>query len=146
MRMRRTVAALGAGAAVLTVMAVAGPAQAAPIEGSEVNCSTTGGYGFGSWIWSSKTKITSVTLKGKDTKADGYHPAIRLVTVTSAGNVRYWSWHHVYGGKDATETWNTSAEDSNGIKRASIEVGIFNGSNKVDSLGCGSAGPLNPQF
>lgn len=146
MRIRRATAALAATAAVFAIPAVAGPAEAAPVVGAEVDCSTTGGSGWGSWTWNSRTTLTSVSLKAKDTKADGRHPAIRLVTVNAAGNVKHWSWHHVYGGLNASETWNTSAEDSNGIKRASIEVGIFDGSTYISSLGCGSSGPLNPKF
>ncbi|MET8982515.1 hypothetical protein ABZX85_43740 [Streptomyces sp. NPDC004539] len=121
-------------------------AAAAPVTGAEVDCDTTGGRGWGTWIWSGRTALSSVSLKARDTGADSYHPAVRLVTVTASGAVKHWSWHHVYGGSGATETWNTSARDGAGIKRASIEVGIFDGGEQLNYFGCTSLGPANPRF
>lgn len=59
----------------------------APVLGADVDCSAYRAYGDGTSAWSSGTKPTSVALRFKDTKADGHSQGIRLVTVTSAGNV-----------------------------------------------------------
>ncbi|MEV1081670.1 hypothetical protein AB0I98_26055 [Streptomyces sp. NPDC050211] len=135
----------GALAAVLVPLA-ASPAAAA---GASASCSVTGGTGSASWTWVSRTKINPLTITVKDTKADGYHPAVRLVTYTGS-TVKHWSWHHVYGGNGASETWHTSAEDSRGIKHAGVEVQLYDGSTEVNKAGlttnCYSGGKFNPLF
>lgn len=135
----------GALAAVLIPLA-ASPAAAA---GASASCSVTGGTGSASWTWVSKTKINPLSITVKDNKADGYHPAVRLVTYTGS-TVKHWSWHHVYGGNGASETWNTSAEDSRGIKHAGVEVQLYDGSTEVNKAGltvnCYSGGKFNPYF
>ncbi|MEV8430820.1 hypothetical protein [Streptomyces chartreusis] len=135
----------GAVAAVLIPLA-AGPAAAA---GASASCSVTGGTGSATWTWVSKTKIDPLKISVKDTKADGYHPAVRLVTYTGS-TVKHWSWHHVTGGSGSSETWNTSAEDSRGIKHAGVEVQLYDGGTEVNEGGlttnCYSGGKLNPYF
>ncbi|MFJ5774834.1 hypothetical protein [Streptomyces sp. NPDC093094] len=135
----------GALAAVLVPLA-ASPAAAA---GASASCSVTGGTGSASWTWASRTKLNPLSITVKDTKADGYHPAVRLVTYTGS-TVKTWSWHHVYGGSGASETWNTYAEDTRGIKHAGVEVQLYDGSAEVNKPGisvyCYSGGKFNPLF
>ncbi|WP_155589769.1 hypothetical protein [Streptomyces cavernae] len=143
MRVRRATVALAGVAAAFLVPVIATPAAAAT---ADVGCSMSAGRGTGSWTWASKTKLTNVHLWAKDTDADGWHPAIRLVTVTANNEVKHWGWRHVYGGSGAIDSWDTYAEDSRGIKRASIEVGTFNGTTFLQAPNCGSVGPLNPFY
>ncbi|WP_125263637.1 hypothetical protein [Streptomyces alboflavus] len=130
----------GALAAILVPIA-ASPASAAD---GQVSCSTTGGSGGASWTWSSKTKLSSIWLNVYDSKADGAHPAIRLVTVQNNGNVKLWKYRHMTSGAGETGNWNTSATDGYGIKRASIEVTIFDGDRELHTCGAGSI--PNPHY
>jgi hypothetical protein len=132
----------GALAAVLVPLA-ASPAAAA---GASASCSITGSA---SWTWVSRTKISPLSINVKDTLADGYHPAVRLVTYNGS-TVKSWTWRHVYGGAGSSETWNTYAEDSTGIKHAGVEVQLYDGSTPVSKPGinvyCYSGGKFNPYF
>ncbi|MFI7005836.1 hypothetical protein [Streptomyces sp. NPDC050145] len=143
MNTRKTGAFVAGALAAVLIPLAASPAAAA---GASKSCSVTGASGTGSWTWAGRTKLDPLKLKGKDTKADGYHPAIRLVTYTGS-KVKLWPWHHVSG---SAETWNTSAHDTRGIKHAGVEVQLYNGRTKVNKPGivvnCYSGGKVNPRY
>ena len=120
----------GALAAILVPIA-ASPASAAD---GQVSCSTTGGSGGASWTWSSKTKLSSIWLNVYDSKADGAHPAIRLVTVQNNGNVKLWKYRHMTSGAGETGNWNghdiiekiqveTVQNASNTLVRQTVQLG-----------------------
>lgn len=109
-----------------------------------MSCSIAGGSGTASWTWVSRTKLDPIFLSVADTKADGLHPAIRLVTVQASGSVKYWTYHHMTSGAGETGNWTTSATDGHGIKRASIEVTIFDGNREIRTCGAGSI--ANPYY
>lgn len=93
----------------------------------------TFGEALAAWNWASATALSSVHLEATDTKADGMHPAIRLVTKNRSGGTHYWAWHHNTKGAHTTGTVNTSATDSKGIAQAWIEGGLFNKSTRTGS-------------
>ncbi|MET7843169.1 hypothetical protein ABZT45_32105 [Streptomyces sp. NPDC005356] len=100
------------------------------------------GEALGGWNWASANALTSVHLEAKDTKADGAHPAVRLVTQRRGEDIHYWSWHHNTKGSDTTDSWDTSASDTAGITTAWIQGGLFDGSTRL-SL-CTGAKKVNP--
>ncbi|WP_201051683.1 hypothetical protein [Streptomyces sp. MBT53] len=77
-----------------------------------------------------------------DTRADGHHVAIRLVTRKSDGSDHYWTWHHLYAGEGTSQTWDTTASDSAGIHTVWRQVGLFEGDSLITS--CVTAGESNP--
>jgi hypothetical protein len=89
------------------------------------------GHLVGSWNWSGGNALTSVHLEAKDTYADGLNPAVRLVTKQRDGDTHYWSWHHNTKGSGTTDSWNTSATDTQGITSAWVEGGLFDGDKLV---------------
>ncbi|MEU8959454.1 hypothetical protein AB0C93_34795 [Streptomyces sp. NPDC048518] len=133
MRIRRTTIALAVAAAGLTVPAVASPAGAVGDS-----CAVPGAAGSFNFSWDGKYRLKGLKLTVKDTAADNHHAAIRLITVRSNNTAKTWSWHHNYKGKNKTQTWPTSANDTAGIKRASIEVGVLEGDNDLHTCGVGS--------
>ncbi|POX42138.1 hypothetical protein C3486_06600 [Streptomyces sp. Ru73] len=140
--MRRIGYLVAAAIAAATLPLSAGPAAAA--SSAEVNCSTSGGSGTGKWTWSSKYKLSNVRLTARDLAADGRHVAIRLVTLKSNDTMHYWPYHHMYGGNGNQDTWTSSANDTAGIKRANIELAIFNGKTLIRE--CGGASKANPYW
>jgi hypothetical protein len=99
------------------------------------DCTTTGASGWVSADWrGSITEIVDVGLGVADTSADGHHVAVRLMTHDSGGDIRYWSWHHWSEGNDTSNTWYTTAQDSNsGIRDVGVQVGRFEGSTLLNS-------------
>ncbi|MER5891997.1 hypothetical protein [Streptomyces sp. NPDC001876] len=123
--------------AAVGVPLAASPAAAA-VTGT--SCSAKGAFGQGTWTWNGKNSIRGLNLTVTDTAADGHRVAIRLVTAGSDLDAHHWSWHHLYAGKGSSDTWSTTAEDSRGLKRVSIEAAVFEGNDhKAGSL-------LNPAF
>lgn len=142
MRKRLSSLAVAVMAAAAIIPAAASPAAAAP-SAVGASCSVPGASGSGSWVFASRTQLNSVSLKITDTAADGHHVAIRLLTVQGT-TTHKWPLHHEYGGKGSTQTWNTTASDSLGIKYAYIEVLVMEGDSIVTS--CGDRSVINPYY
>ncbi|WP_327430145.1 hypothetical protein [Streptomyces sp. NBC_01236] len=91
------------------------------------------------------TQIDPLGLRVDDTKADGYHPAVRLITYDANYDQVKWPWHH-YTSSGTTagghEIWETSARDLNNIEGVKIQVARFNGSDYID--GCTTFPKDNP--
>lgn len=111
--------------AMLFLSVATSSAQAASYSGS---CSTTGawgsyavsGYEYG------KAGIPDITLKAKDTLADGHHVAVRFVTAY-ADTETTWPWHHNYSGEGWTAVWDTSISGGGQIYGVRVQVGRFEG-------------------
>ncbi|MGW8551358.1 hypothetical protein [Streptomyces tubercidicus] len=142
-------AAAALAAAAVTIPATAAPAAAttapaattAAAASVKLSCSGNGGKGSAAWNWKSKNEIRSVTLRGKDTKADGRHPAVRIVWTDKRGHTSATPWRHVRNGETH---WSTSSiYDRDGIKYLEIGVRKYRG-NSVDRDIC-EAGRPNPR-
>ncbi len=90
-----------------------------------------GAVGGGNENITSSTHLDDVQLYVKDTRADGHHVAIRLVTRRFNGTDHYWSWHHLYAGAGTSDSWLTSATDSGGIKLVWREIAVMEGDSIV---------------
>lgn len=143
-------AATALAAAAVTVSATANPAGAAtapaPASASasasvKLSCSGNGGKGSAAWNWKSRNEIRSVTLRGKDTKVDGRHPAVRIVWTDKKGHTSATPWRHVRNGETH---WSTpSVYDRDGIAYLELGVRKYRG-NSVDREIC-EAGRPNPR-
>lgn len=133
--------AMTLGLTTLGVLIAASPAQANTdawedcsalyLAGS--NLAVVGAVGGGDENMKSSTSLTNVNLYVKDTRADGYHVGIRLVTRRNNGSDHYWAWHTLYAGAGTHQSWYTDATDSGGIKLVWREVAVFKGSSEVTS-------------
>jgi hypothetical protein len=83
----------------------------------------------GLFKWGGPNSLTAVTMTVKpiDSRCDGLKIGIRLVTIPYRGAKHYWPWHGYTTGCGRTFTYNTYANDSNGIHYATVELGLFNG-------------------
>ena len=129
--------AITLGLTTLGVLIAASPAQAntdAWEECSAVYPSTqgviVGAIGGGNEDMKSSTSLTNVNLYVKDTAADGYHVAVRLVTRRNNGSDHYWPWHNLYAGAGTHQSWYTNATDPGGIKLVWREIAVFQGSSE----------------
>lgn len=111
------------------------PAIATPAAAVSDSCSTSGASGSFAFQWSGKYRLQPLQFVVSDTKADGHHVAIRLVTHKADGSVHVWGWRHNYGGSGNTQTWETYAYDSAGIKRAGIDVAVMEGNDQLNMCG-----------
>ncbi|AJE85643.1 MULTISPECIES: hypothetical protein [Streptomyces] len=133
---KKSIAIVASLAALAAIPLTAGPAAAYEAASS---CdlqfggavSPFNGRAVGSWDWSTKTKLTSLHMEARDYEADGWHPAVRLVTKKSNGDTHAWQWHHNTAGADTTRSWNTTASDTGGIRKAWIQGALFDGSKLV---------------
>ncbi|MFI8227574.1 hypothetical protein ACIGDI_01975 [Streptomyces sp. NPDC085900] len=130
---------VAAGVATASLLALATPAQAGPLRSCSawyldgLDGAAVGATGGGSEQPSSRTHLDNVNLRVTDTRADGHHVAVRLVTRRSDGTDHYWAWHSVYSGANTSDSWDTSATDSGGIRLVWQEVGVFEGDSKLGS-------------
>ncbi|MER6468622.1 hypothetical protein [Streptomyces collinus] len=90
-----------------------------------------GAVGGGNENTKNSTTLTEVNLYVKDTRADGHHVGIRLVTRRNNGTDHYWPWHKLYAGAGTTDSWYTTATDSGGIKLVWREVAVFEGDSNL---------------
>jgi hypothetical protein len=124
----RHIAALAAAGAALIVVPVATPAAAASSLGSNIGCETTGATGAISGDWTSANSIANLVLLARDTRADGYAPAVALVTKRSDGSWKTWQFHLNLQGYGTVQTWDSSATDTAGIVAAYADVRNMSGS------------------
>ncbi|MGX2996050.1 hypothetical protein JNUCC64_17495 [Streptomyces sp. JNUCC 64] len=124
------------------------PLGASPAAASSMvtdSCSRTGVRGSYTGFFVSGSQIDPLRLKVDDTKADGYHPAIRLITYDSRYREVKWKWNH-YTASGTTsggyDIWDTSARWPDGITGVEIQAARFNGSTFVDS--CSTFPKSNP--
>ncbi|MGW7529007.1 hypothetical protein [Streptomyces sp. NPDC054783] len=89
----------------------------------------------GLFRWGGPNRLTAVTLKVKphDSRCDGGKIGVRLVTIPYHGANHYWPWHGYTTGCGRTYTYNTYAQDPNGIHYATVELGLFRGSRLEDT-------------
>ncbi|MFF6790643.1 hypothetical protein ACFY9C_16400 [Streptomyces filamentosus] len=137
---RRALTVTSALTALLTLCATA--QAAAPT--ARTSCATTGATGSATWTWDSRTKISGIALRVKDTAADGNHVAVRLATQDPDFNLHYRPWHHAYGGQGTAETWHTYFTDTRGIFGASISVVVKDGDTSLYS--CFARVAYNPHY
>lgn len=136
--MRRRASLLIAGsAAALVIPLAASPAAAVEAASScyvqvgSIGTNPNAGRVIGSWNWASANSLTSVHLEAKDLRADGYGPAVRLVTKQRDGDIHYWALHKNTGGSGTTATWDTTATDSQGIVSAWVQGELYDGSSVI---------------
>ncbi|MEV0978124.1 hypothetical protein [Streptomyces sp. NPDC049915] len=121
----------------LAVPLAASPAAAAEaasscyVQAGSIGTNPNAGRAVGSWNWSSGNSLTSVHLEASDLRADGYTPAVRLVTKQRDGDVHYWALHKATGGAGTTLSWNTSATDTQGIASAWVQGELLSGNSLV---------------
>ncbi|MGW2488831.1 hypothetical protein ACWCV9_16695 [Streptomyces sp. NPDC001606] len=150
MKSQRMAMAGGLAAAGLMVATLTAHPAAAAWQGCSVpwrkgiNVPYLAATGGGDQTYTGKNSLDDVSLYVKDTAADGLHVAIRLVTRRSDGSDHYWSWHHLYSGGGTSQTWNTKASDTAGIRKVFREVGVFKGTSMLSA--CATPGEANPQW
>lgn len=123
--------------AAATLLATTTPAQAGPYR----ECSAiyldglsgpvAGAQGAGEERPTSRTHLEDVRLAVRDTRADGHHVRVRLVTRRSDGSDHAWPWHAVYSGAGTSDSWSTTATDSGGIRLIWHEVAVFEGDTRL---------------
>ncbi|MCG7204700.1 hypothetical protein [Streptomyces arenae] len=86
--------------------------------------------------------MSNVDLVVSDTNADGHSVGVRLRTQRFDGTVHNWTWHRNYDGNGTTRGFLSSALDDNGIAKAGVEVGVFEGSDLLAS--CTTGMSTNP--
>ncbi|MYT11786.1 hypothetical protein YWIDRAFT_01007 [Streptomyces sp. SceaMP-e96] len=142
--MKLAAAALAAAAVTVPATAVPATATTAPAAAAasvKLSCSGSGGKGSAAWNWKNRNEIRSITLRGKDTKSDGRHPAVRLVWTDKKGHRGSTPWKHV---RNSENRWTTPLiYDRDGIQYLEIGVRKYRG-NSVDRLVC-EAGRPNPR-
>ncbi|WKX70611.1 hypothetical protein [Streptomyces sp. XD-27] len=142
-----TLAAAALTTAAIALPATAVPAAAAPASATaappvQVDCSGSGGKGSAAWNWTSKDEFRSIVIRGKDTKAEGLHPAIRIYWYDGKGRKSTTPWLHV---RDGVDKWNTpTIWDRDGLKSAGIEIDLFRRNTRVGDV-C-SESKKNPRY
>lgn len=124
--------------AVLGLLATATPATAGPSrycgaligDGFSV---VQGAYGGGSENLVSRTFLDDVHLYVKDTRADGHHVRIRLMTRRNDGTTHFWPWRALYSGAGTSDSWSTTATDSGGIRLIQHQVAVYEGDTQLGS-------------
>ncbi|MER6468620.1 hypothetical protein [Streptomyces collinus] len=149
--MRRSLSlGLVSGLAAAVIPLAAGPASAVEYSNS---CNviqlvhfvpTATGMAHVEGNWDNATTMDPVVLLARDTQADGHHVGARLVTWQADGDVHYWPWHHYYGGDGGQDYWQSKATDSQGIKYAAVEGGVFEGDSLLSE--CFSSKMKNPTW
>lgn len=130
MKFRRVMVPLAVmAAAAAFVPLAASPAAAA--TGSM--CDATGVRGSWWGQWESPQKLDPLSLYVKDYKADSHHVGVRLQTENKNGTWKTWSWHEVYGGNGAEQTWDTHAYDSDWIVRARVQAAVMEGTKVLNA-------------
>ncbi|MEV7154613.1 hypothetical protein AB0N77_08295 [Streptomyces misionensis] len=118
----------------LTVGAASMSNAASAANTMTASCSTTGASGssvsvYGSDPWGE----VKVTLRVKDTSADGHHVRVRYLTKGDSGLVYKWKWHSNTDGSGATKEWETTAWSTYGIYEKGVEVARFEGDTLLNS-------------
>ncbi|MET7927365.1 hypothetical protein ACWGDS_35990 [Streptomyces sp. NPDC055059] len=148
MRRRFAVTLAAVPLAALAVPLAAGPAAASeynnwcPVVQLKGGAPTQTAYAHIEGDWATKYKLDPVVLLARDTYADGHNVGVRLITWQADGDVKYWSWHHYYGGDNGQDFWKSTASDTQGIKAAAVQGGVFEGSDLLAS--CVSSKMTNP--
>jgi hypothetical protein len=96
-------------------------------------CSTTGASGGATFTNWTLSHVDIDDMNVYDTKADGHHVAIRLISGNGIGNTyHYWPWHHNYGGNSSSIAFDTSASDAYGpLRELSVEVATLEGDEEL---------------
>ncbi|GGV48429.1 hypothetical protein [Streptomyces griseoflavus] len=129
--MNKKVSAVITTAATLAVTAISmSPAHAASYRW----CSTTGANG-GVTItnWTDPGATVGLSIGLNDTKADGHHVRVRILSEQSNGKVVYWPWRKHMSGADTGQTWNTSASDDRGLFEIGVQIARFEGDKMLNS-------------
>ncbi|WP_381796882.1 hypothetical protein [Streptomyces niveus] len=131
--MKKSISALGAvSAAAILVVAMPSSAQAA--FSPTLSCSVTGSKGsIKVSNWSGPGATVNLTISVTDTKSDGHHSRIRLLSKDTFGTTKHWPWRMNYDGLNATKTWTTTASDSGGLFDLGVQVGTGEGSQVITS-------------
>ncbi|MEV7425398.1 hypothetical protein [Streptomyces sp. NPDC091212] len=98
------------------------------------SCSTTGASGSSTTVSGSDPYgEVKVTLRVKDTLADGHHVRVRFLSKTSGGVKVTWQWRSNTDGNGTTKVWETTAQTTYGIYEKGVEVARFEGSTLLNS-------------
>lgn len=130
--------------ATASLLVASTPAQAGPYRECNViyldglSGPVVGARGAGQETPTSRTHLEDVGLGVADTRADGHHVRVRLVTRRSDGTDHAWPWHAVYSGAGTSDSWSTTATDSGGIRLIWQEAAVFEGDTKLSS--CATTG------
>jgi hypothetical protein len=123
MRKRLTVIAAAVAATALVPLATGvARADSAP---SSCEIAYNGGKAAGGFAWSGGNTLDWVHLTAQDYTADGFSPAVRLVTERSDGSTHSWPWHHNAKGAGTTGSLDTTATDSGGIIAALVQGSLY---------------------
>ncbi|WP_328318105.1 hypothetical protein [Streptomyces sp. NBC_00388] len=128
MRIRSALRALAVLPSLALVPLAAGQAAAAAPVTSTAGSFDPYAHSHAVFQWGGTNSLTGITLTGYDDGCDGYKIAVRLVTLTNSGAKHYWPWHGYTTGCGTSYTYDTYANDSNGIQYATLDVGVFSGS------------------
>lgn len=98
------------------------------------SCATTGASGSVKTVnGADPTGVVTVTLRVKDTSADGHHVRVRFLHQMSGTTIKKWPWHSNHDGNSTTSVWNTTAQTSYGIYEKGVEVARFEGNTLLNS-------------
>ncbi len=119
-------------AAVFLTALGSNPAHAAPVD--YAGCATTGASGavkITNWYNPGEKVGLSFTLS--DIKPDGHHVRIRLVSKQYNDARKNWPWRKNTRGSGRSQTWSSSASDSNGLFEIGVQVARFEGNKLLNS-------------
>lgn len=128
-----TTGALTGALALAAAMAV--PAQAATSDGDAgiVGCGTTGAYGDMPYSnYHGPDAKINVKFSLTDTKADGLHVRIRMISKDVRGAITYWPWRANTLGQNRTREWTTTAQHDRGLFWIGVQVARVDGSRVVN--------------
>lgn len=122
---------LTSAASVLTAVALTAAFGATPAHAvwSEGGCSTSGGFG-GVGVEhppGATDYVPEVKLHVGDSKRDGAHMRVRLVTKNHEGTNKYWQWRKLTSGFNNIKGWTTSAREPSGIFNVGVQVARYDG-------------------
>lgn len=129
---RKATLAFSGATTVIPLALTASPAQAVPVYNAA--CSTTGASGNVSISdWHQPTATVGVVFSLTDTKADGHHARIRILSKRYDGSVKRWRWRKNVDGAGETNYWGSSASDDNGLFEIGVQVARFEGDTLLNS-------------
>ena len=120
---RRFSAAVVAASVALAMLVAAAPARA---DNLLARCKTAGAAGgLTVYNFSGATDRIKLFIGVSDTRADGHHVRVRLLTKNVNGTTKRWRWRSVTQGADESRDWRTTAKDDRGIFAAGLQVARY---------------------
>ncbi|MBA0050912.1 hypothetical protein E0L36_08390 [Streptomyces sp. AJS327] len=108
-----------------------GSSPAAAVSPVAAGCTTEGASGYLQIDnWTNPGAKIKVHMEITDSRKDGHHVQMRLVTKRHGDVTHYWPWRMNAGGHGETVVVRTTAKDDRGIFEAGMQIARFDKKNK----------------